>query len=118
MLDDAIRRVIREELERERPQLAQEAAARVLERLSMDRAAERFLAPREAGELVGYSAETICELIASGHLQRYGRGRPRVKLSELIAYMEGRATRTVGEAANDDHERRVNAIVAGLKSRQ
>jgi len=71
MIEDAVRRVLREELARE-----------------PDR--DRYLTVKQAADHAAVSADTIRTWLAAGRLTRYRAGRcVRVKLSELERALQG-----------------------------
>lgn len=99
-LEETLRQLLREELERIEARLAERVAAR-LETLATQPRGDRLLRPEEAAKLTGYSRDTIAKWARTGMLKRYGTARAlRVSYQELQDLL----AKGVSVAQNDDVE--------------
>lgn len=93
-LDEDIRQIVRDELERAEARLAR------LFRSHLASNAPEYLTTAAAGRLVSRAPKTIRKWVHEGHLRRYGSGkRQLVSRDELLAFVQGQQRSTAEHEA-------------------
>ena len=89
MIEDTIRTIVRDELERFGARVGGQQAGAPTATASLEEADDCVLGKTAAEKLSGLSWETIKKLMRQGTLTRYGTPRAaRVSKNELLAYIE------------------------------
>lgn len=91
-IEETLQRIIREELARMEPRLAERVAGMLQGSKAANDTGDRFLDEAGCAAICPYSWATILEWIAEGKLKRYGTiRRALVSERELRCYLSGRA---------------------------